>query len=779
MANQQKRIDIEMFSKKGKEMIRQSVAVASRLGSTFVGSEHLLMSILEEGSTSAAALLVKNGVSVRAVYDEITDEYPQSEPTKLDMTDLSRNLRSIISRAKDMALTNGTQPATAEMLLAAMLDNKECFACDILYSLGINVTGLYNFLTVSSGRVVQTQIKKKSFKALEHFGRELTGAAALSRFDPVAERENETSLIMEILCRRMKNNPCLVGEAGVGKTAIVEGLARRIADGNVPGALRDKRIFALDLTTLLAGAKYRGDFEERLKACADEAADNDEVILFIDEIHSIMGTGAAEGAIDAGNILKPRLARGELRLIGATTYDEYSKTIEKDHALERRFVKVNVYEPDVDGAVKILSAVAPGYSAYHGLVIPYDVICYTCEMADKFMTDRNFPDKAIDVLDEACAFAKLQSDRSTPKVSKPFNDYIQGNIDRSEYMSVISRMSKNDELTTAHIDHVIGRKTGIKNLSSRTEHDRSLITLSDRLSERVIGQKRAIDAVCNALKRSRAGFDRNKRPAAGFIFAGASGVGKTELARALACELFEDSSSLIRLDMSEYSERFTLSRLTGAPPGYVGHENGGELTGKVSKNPYSIVLLDEIEKAHRDICNILLQILEEGMLTDSQGRQVSFKNTVVILTTNLGSSEGRQIGFTGSDSDRSKGMISAVKDYLSPEIIGRLDGIIAFDDLSEIALKEIARKRLEALIKQASYRGTEITMCKDVFDLIAKRCKGSEYGAREINRFVCDEIESRISDIMIGGSASRIEITLNGGEIEVTGKREEIRTAAP
>ena len=769
MAHSSKQPDTGAFTKKAQDLIKRSIASASRMGGTYVGSEHLLLAILDDGTTSAAALLYKNGVTSAAVYDEITAETPAAEPVRLGVSDMTANYKAILSTAAALSASNETKPATTEMLLAGILDNRECFACDILSSLGVNVAGLYNYLTISSGKVFEP-VRKRSYKALSHYGRELTSAECAGSFDPVAEREQEIMEIMEILCRRMKNNPVLVGDAGVGKTAIVECLAKRISSGSVPKALREKRIFSLDLTTLLAGAKYRGDFEERLKACVDEAASDSDVILFIDEIHSIVGTGAAEGAIDAGNILKPQLARGQLRLIGATTYEEYLGTIGKDHALERRFVKVNIDEPDLESTVKILSAVAPGYSAYHGIAIGSDAISYACEMAGRYITDRSFPDKAIDVLDEACAFARVRSERERKGVSKPLGDYIGGRIDRSEYMSLISKMPPVTALDQSHIDHVISRKTGIKGISSKNDRIKNLSTLEYRLSSRVLGQSKAVSAVCAALKRGVAGLRNSSRPKAGFVFAGQSGVGKTELARAIAAELFDSKDALIRLDMSEYSESFTISRLTGAPPGYVGYEKGGDLTGRVSRNPYSVVLFDELEKAHRDIWNLLLQIMEEGELTDSQGRRVSFKNTVVILTTNLGVSQDKHIGFN-EEKTGSKAVINAVKQYLSPEIIGRLDGVIAFERLSDDALSQIAERRLECLADVMSGRGVELIYDHAVTSELVRQSAGSEYGVREIDRIISNEIEPLISELVLTVPVGEIAVTVSDGRFAVCSGR--------
>ena len=773
MALTGKQSDLEGFTKKAKDIIRQSTQSAGRLGCEYIGSEHILLSILEDGTSGAAALLIRNGISYKSVLDEIIADTPPLTPVKLTLAQLTANAKAIINTAINLSKSLDSAPASTELLLAAILDRRESFGYEILSELGINTAGLYNYLTVGDTRALNKK-EKKCFKTLERFGRELTGKIALS-FDTVAERDDEIAQLMEILTRRRKNNPCLVGEAGVGKTAIVECLAKRIYDGRVPDALKNTRIFALDLTSLLAGAKYRGDFEERLKACIDEAVSDKSIVLFIDELHGIVGTGAAEGAIDAGNILKPQLARGELRLIGATTYDEYSKTIERDRALERRFAKVDIYEPSFDKTVRILKAAAPKYAAFHKLTIPDELIRLTCELADRFITGRCFPDKAIEVLDEACAYARLSFENDC-KSAHPLEDYLADKISRERYMQLISSRIKKAELKEEHISYIISRKTGIKAISTLTDRRRLTMQLEHKLAQTVIGQEEAIRQVCCAVKRSYAGLDRGKRPCAGFIFAGQSGVGKTLLAKALAKELYASEGALIRLDMSEYSDRMSISRLCGAAPGYVGFEQGGQLTERVRKNPYSVVVFDELEKAHRDIWNILLQILEEGELTDQQGRRVSFTNTIVILTTNLGCdrNSSARIGFNEAGREKEKERIKkAVSAYLSPEIMGRLDGVAVFEPLGKESLNSIAENELDKLKKRLNDKGICFDYSPDAVELLAKKAINSEHGARAVRCFIENSIEPDICEYILSGTETELTLYAENSELLVKSKTEE------
>ena len=767
MGFSQKIPDLDGFTRKARDIIRQSTMSAGRLGSPYIGTEHLLLSILEEGTSSAAMLLIKNNVSYKAVLDLILEDFITMPPTRLTLGHLTDNARGCIKKACELSEKLDSYPTSTELLLAAMLENKDCYAFELLSSLDIKGDTLHSFLTIS-GSGTGAVNKKKSFKALERFGRELTSSDAAMKFDPVCERDEETERIMEILGRRYKNNPVLVGDAGVGKTAIVEGLAQRIIKGQVPKALGSMRIFALDLTQLLAGAKYRGDFEERLKACIDEAAGDSNVCLFIDELHGIMGTGAAEGAIDAGNILKPRLARGEIRLIGATTYEEYSKTIERDKALERRFAKVEIAEPDKEATLRILLSLVPRYEEYHGVHISKECAEFACELSGRYLTGRSFPDKAIDVIDEACSLARIRSEKDESDISKPFGDYLGGLITREEYIRRISAEPLKCKLECEHITAVISRLTGLKSISSSSQSDR-LTVLEQRLGAVIMGQNRAISEVCSAIKRSYAGFERGARPIASFVFLGSSGVGKTALAKALAQELFYDKRSLIRLDMSEYREAHSISRLCGAPPGYVGYDDGGILTGKLRRAPNSVVLFDELEKAHSSIWGILLQMLEEGELTDSSGRKVSTKNTVIILTSNLGVRELKEkhcMGFGSRGDDREKALVNALKEYLPAEVIGRIGKVIVFNDLGEGELEKIADNGLKQLREQLLAQGRELSFDDKAAAIIAKKAQGSEYGARAVRRYIEEDIENMISDMIITSAPAGIRLYASDGEIK-------------
>ena len=773
--------EIDRFTKKSRDIIRGAAACAGSWGHTYIGSEHLLLSILDEGTSTACAVLLKHSVTKDKVERQLESIVGRGTPCRLNQNDFTPAAVNILRGACTLSESFGAKQTGSEYILALMLRQSDACGAEILRALGCSLTKMYSDCTAAgNGRTMFMEQNYVRLKHLEKYGRELTSQTACRSFDPVISREEETRRIMEILCRRTKNNPCLVGEAGVGKTAVVEGLAMKIMSGETPELLRKKRIFALDLTMLLAGAKYRGDFEERLKSCMDEAASAGNVILFIDEIHNIMGAGAAEGAIDAANILKPQLARGELQIIGATTFEEYRKNIEKDSAMERRFQTVRIEEPDAESTVKILTGLKERYEEHHRVRISEEVIRCIVELAGRYVTDRFFPDKAIDILDEACACESMRQSGERPskkEMSEIFNDYVIGKISREDYLGAITSCEeKYTQLSCEAVEQVVSRQTGIPCQALSEEETVMLRQLESQLEGEIFGQKQAIERLCAAIRRCRSGLKDDKRPMGSFIFLGCSGVGKSRLAKSLAKALFKREDALIRIDMSEYMERHSVSRLIGAPPGYIGYENGGQLTEQVRKKPYSVVLLDEIEKAHREVFNLLLQIAEEGFLTDSSGRKVSFSNVIIIMTSNVGvkqQEEKNAIGFGSGGADNyevmKKEMLGELKRFLSPELLGRMDDVIVFNRLGEEQLAEIAAAELKSLKERLERLGYEFSYSENVPAAIAARSKGKSSGAREVRRIVCSEIENLISDRIIGGKEKRLPVyvDISGGSFVI------------
>lgn len=758
--------EIDRFTKKGREIIRGAAVCAGKWGHTYIGSEHLLLAIMEEGASTACAVLTKHAVTTEAVAKQMLRIIGRGSPCRLTQNDFTPTAMTILKGACALSESMGAKQTGSEYILALMLRQSDSCAAEILRELDCNLTRMYaDCACTEKDKTVFIEQNCVKLKNLERYARELTGKAACEQFDPVIAREKETRRIMEILCRRTKNNPCLIGEAGVGKTAVVEGLAARIMLGEVPEALSQKRIFALDLTTLLAGAKYRGDFEERLKHCMDEAEASGNVILFIDEIHNIMGAGAAEGAIDAANILKPQLARGKLQIIGATTFEEYRKNIRNDSAMDRRFQTVKIDEPSPEKTVEILRGICKKYEEHHKVSVSDDILQHIVSLAKRYIPDRFFPDKAIDILDEACACAGINASAKAygkRSVSDIFNDYVTGRITREDYLSAITKKGKQEKipLTKDDVEKVVSMQTGIPCSALTGEESKLLQELEQRLKSEVTGQDNAIERLCAAIKRCRSGLKEDGRPMGSFIFMGTSGVGKSALAKALAKALFHRDDALIRIDMSEYMERHNVSKLIGAPPGYVGFDNGGQLTEAVRKRPYSVLLLDEIEKAHPEVFNLLLQITEDGFLTDSSGRRVSFSNVIIIMTSNIGVKnlkEKKHLGFSDeiSDSDDYENMknelTKELKKFLSPELLGRIDEVIVFNRLGKTQLCQIAWSELDSLKNRLEKLGFSFEYSKDIPDEIAQRSIGKSSGAREVRKIVRSEIENLISDLIVGG----------------------------
>ncbi|HIV37321.1 MAG TPA: ATP-dependent Clp protease ATP-binding subunit, partial [Candidatus Negativibacillus faecipullorum] len=735
------------FSPRANDAINLALSQACLLGHTYIGSEHLLLGLLLEGGGPSAALTQK-GVTPDQVLDLLIKTVGRGIQSRLSPTDMTPRCRHILEQSLLESKKDSGRLTEPEHILLAMLREKECYALRFLMELGVEPLLFYQEYSDTvrgfsrEGTPGQAAARKNTPRPilLEKFGRDLTEKARCRQLDPVIGREKEIDRVVRILSRRSKNNPCLIGEAGVGKTAIAEGLAQRIAQGRVPKSLQGKRLIALDLVSMVAGTKYRGEFEERVKNMMDEAAAAQDIILFIDEIHNIIGAGAAEGSIDAANILKPQLSRGEIQLMGATTVAEYRRYIEKDSALERRFQSVLVEEPSDEESVQILRGILPRYEQHHGVKITEEAVQAAVRLSRRYLPDRFLPDKAIDLMDEAAAQVSQQvSSRPDPtyqKIDEALHelreqkqaailrqDFEQAAILRDRQNQTVEQLALlTDQLqkkrgglrgavTARDIAQVVSESTGIQvsSLMSRilpqSAQSRQLLGMEQSLSRRVVGQQEAVHAVCRAIRRARVGLNDPRRPYASFLFLGPTGVGKTELCKALAEELFGSQDCMIRLDMSEYMEKHSVARMIGSPPGYVGFEEGGQLTDLIRRRPYSVVLLDEVEKAHPDVLNLLLQILEDGSLKDSQGRRASFQNAVIIMTSNIGARyffERSALGFTqghsesgGKLSERTSQLVlEQLRQSFSPEFLNRIDETILFYQLGEQELDRICQNLL-------------------------------------------------------------------------------------
>ena len=721
------------FSPTAGRTVRAALALAGRQGCSAADTGHLLLALLQGARGPAADLLRRKRVTATALKN-CTAARPSGSPRRLHKDDLAPELRKAMEFAVLGAHAANTPRAENEHLLCAMLEDSSCTASVWLASLGVEVPQAARECRQLSGQLVlpaQPRMSTtRSSRPSEKYGRDLTRLAQEGRLDPVLCRDDELNRMIEILCRRQKNNPCLLGEPGVGKSALAEALAQRIASGQVTSSLRGKRVLSLDMASLVAGTKYRGDFEERFKALLEELYRDRTTILFIDEIHIIAGAGAAEGAIDAASILKPMLARGEVQLIGATTLEEYRKTIQKDSALERRFGKVIVEEPTPANAEIILQGLMPRYERYHGVAIPPEAIHAAVTLSVRYLPGRFLPDKAIDLLDEAAAAKRIKDAGDSKKA-----------------------------LTPADIAHVVSKASGIPvERIGEAERDR-LNHLEERLSAEVIGQPKAVKAVAAAIRRSRTGLREYGRPIGAMLFLGPTGVGKTQLARTLAKCWFGSEKALLRFDMSEYMERHAAARLIGSPPGYVGHDEGGQLTEAVRRRPYSVVLFDEIEKAHSDIQNLLLQILEDGSLTDSQGRKADFSHTIILLTSNLGArcltGQNLPLGFGTAQSEnqrRGQQAIQEAKEFFRPELMGRLDETVLFDSLGPAQLMEIADRLLCELEQRAAGQGYTLRHTPAAAKVLAGDSV-PPYGARELRRTVSRAVEQALADRIASGAA--------------------------
>ena len=779
------------FSGRSNAALNCAVAQANELGHSYIGSEHLLLGLLKRGGGVAHTLLHEQGISEKRIKEQLCAGIGTGIPERLSPGDMTRHCRRILEIALIEAHILGGGEAQPEHLFLSLLRSTDCYAFRLLRLLGYNSENSFRRLTMAvgaenSGRHDGGYGTAASYRAsartpmLEHYGQDITLMARMDRLDPVIGREKEIERVMQILIRRSKNNPCLIGEAGVGKTAIVEGLAQRLLSRDAPEILRGKRIISADISGMVAGAKYRGDFEERIRGCIEEASRSDNIILFIDELHSIVGAGAAEGAVDAANILKPMLARGQLRVIGATTSEEYRRYILRDSALERRFQSVTVSEPDENGCINMLYGLRAKYEAHHGVRISDEACAAAVRLSVKYMPERRLPDKALDLIDEACAGIRLEQCRERgknplmerkKKLSEQKSSAIRSQDFelaaslRDKERPIESELSASETtLSAGHIARLVENTAGLEHgsagFSGKDRLEEELFQLEQRLSERVIGQEEAVRAVSVAVRRSRAGLCEENRPAASFLFMGPTGVGKTELAKAMASAVFGSEKALIRLDMSEFMEKHSIARLLGAPPGYVGFDEGGKLTEAVRRRPSSVVLFDEIEKAHPDVASILLQILDEGELTDSQGRTVSFRNTLIAVTSNIGAKAVRGegcVGFAERDllADRSRdAALRELGAVMPQELIGRFDETVLFSTLSKDDLEKIAAAMLEKLSARLRKNGCEVEFPGELAAGIARRSDAQRFGARRIRRTIRREVEEPLSGLILSGRLS-------------------------
>ena len=810
------------FSEKANIALNLAFECAQNMGHTFVGSEHILLGLLKTDSCAAQTILNDNGLDAEAVNDKLLEIHGQGIRCSLNPNDITARGKRTLQAAKSISNRMGHGYVGTEHILLALIQDSESYAVRFIQELGGDIQGIVDGLTrlfneeddeyggeqeygqqspfggffgmggQSPFGMSEPSTGKSKGKSLQKYGRDLTAEAKNGKIDPVIGRQKEIDRVIQILSRRTKNNPCLIGEPGVGKTAIAEGLALKIAEGEVPESLKNKKIVDLSLTGMIAGSKYRGEFEERIQSVIDEVIKDGNTILFIDEIHTLIGAGSAEGATDAANILKPMLARGSFQVIGATTISEYRKYIEKDSALERRFQPVIVGEPTEDEAEQILLGLRDRYEGHHNVRISDDAIKSAVNLSARYIADRYLPDKAIDLIDEAASRVRLRRQTAPDDVKELENQLKQVTADKQEavknqdYERAAKLRDKEKALsarfeeqkaawkkrnegreatvTTEDIAEIVSQWTGIPVVQLTTEESERMLRMEDILHERIVGQHEAVTAVAKAIRRGRVGLKDPKRPIGSFLFMGPTGVGKTELCKALAEALFGDENAIIRLDMSEYMEKHTVSKLIGSPPGYVGYDEGGQLTEKIRRRPYSVVLFDEIEKAHPDVLNIMLQILGDGRVTDSQGRTVDFKNTVIIMTSNLGAriitgGGVNTLGFGQSDENKSQqeyedikaAVMNELKNTFRPEFINRLDDIIVFRKLSEEDVEQIADRMLQALAKRIRDMEIDVEFEPSVARTIAKHGFDAVYGARPIRRAIQSEIEDRLSEKILEG----------------------------
>ena len=803
------------FTGRAKKAIEIANEVAIELGHNYIGTEHILYGLAKEGSGVASKVLENQEITPQDIVDKIIELIGQGDTIDETLGFTPRTKR-VIELAFIEARKLGYNYIGTEHLLISILREGDSIATRILLELNVNIPKLYNEIVkvINEGEDLASNDSKSNGKegkrgsynqtnTLNQFGEDLTKKAEEGKLDPIVGRKEEIERVIQILSRRTKNNPCLIGEPGVGKTAVVEGLAQKIVNGDVPEILKDKRVVTIDISSMVAGAKYRGDFEERIKKALEEVKKAGDVILFIDEMHTIVGAGAAEGAIDAANILKPLLARGEIQLVGATTLNEYRKYIEKDSALERRFSPVTVNEPTEKDTITILKGIRDKYEAHHGVKITDQAIDAAVKMSTRYINDRFLPDKAIDLIDEAASRAKLKT-YTEPENLKKLEEEIEETRKNKEeavrtqkFEKAASLRDREKELkeryekeqkkwknkntkqitdiTEENIAEVIASWTGIPAKKITEDENQRLKNLEKNLHERVIGQNEAVEAVSKAIRRGRVGLKDPKRPIGSFLFLGPTGVGKTELSKALAESLFGDENAMIRIDMSEYMEPHSVSKLIGSPPGYVGFDEGGQLTEKIRRKPYSVILFDEIEKAHPDVMNMLLQILEDGRLTDSQGRTVNFKNTVIIMTSNIGArliTDKKLLGFAQSENKNEeenkeyeqtkKEVMEALKKELRPEFINRIDEIIVFHKLTDEEIDKIIDIMLKEVINRLADQKIKIELEPEVKKLIASKGIDKNFGARPLRRTIQNVLEDRLAEEILDGNLQKNKLAKIG-----------------
>ena len=793
------------FTNRANKAIEIANDIALELGHSYIGTEHILYGLAKEGNGIASKVLENQNVTADDILNKI-EELIGSDESIENIVDFTPRTKRVVESAFIEARKLGYNFIGTEHLLIGILREGDCVAAKILLDLNVNIPKLYNEIVkvINEGEDYNSSDnssnnsnggkRRGSYNqtpTLNQFGQDLTKKAEEGKLDPVIGRKQEIERVIEILSRRTKNNPCLIGEPGVGKTAAVEGLAQKIASGDVPEILKDKRVETLDISGMVAGAKYRGDFEERIKKALNEVKKAGDVILFIDEIHTIVGAGAAEGAIDAANILKPLLARGEIQLVGATTLNEYRKFIEKDAALERRFSPVTVNEPSEKETIQILKGIRDKYEAHHNVKITDEAIEAAVKLSIRYVNDRFLPDKAIDLIDEASSKARLRT-YTEPDSLKELQEKIEKTKNEKEEAVLNQKFEKAAELrdtekalrdkfekeqnkwknkntksivtiTEENIAEVIANWTGIPAKKITEDENEKLKNLEKELHKRVIGQNEAVEAVSKAIRRGRVGLKDPKRPIGSFLFLGPTGVGKTELSKALAEVLFGDENAMIRLDMSEFMEPHSVSKLIGAPPGYVGFDDGGQLTEKIRRKPYSVVLFDEIEKAHPDVMNMLLQILEDGRLTDSQGRTVNFKNTVIIMSSNLGArliTDRKQLGFANKEGEADskkeyeeikKEVMAELKKELRPEFINRIDEIIVFHKLNDNDINQIIDIMLKEVVNRLKEQKYDVKFEPDVKEMIAKEGIDKNFGARPLRRTIQNLVEDKLAEEILDG----------------------------